>query len=257
MPHSPTIRILPEADTAVLFIHGICGSPTQFRRLLPLEQMIPQQWSIYNMVLDGHCGEVEDFSRSSMKKWKAQVQRVFEELSVSHRKVILVGHSMGTLLSMELAIRYPDRVSCLFLLGVPVRVFTRPFGIANLLKVAFGRLDEKDPVQLAMALATGIKCTSKLWKYVPWAPRMVELLYFGHVMGRRLSELSVPAIAWQSKRDEMVSNRSAKVLRRCGKVQVRELTHSTHFYYAPEDRDSVLEGFSNIIKCIQNNTAVR
>lgn len=42
MPHNPTVRILPDADTAVLLIHGICGSPTQFRRLLPLEQMIPE-----------------------------------------------------------------------------------------------------------------------------------------------------------------------------------------------------------------------
>ena len=257
MPHNPTIRILPDADTAVLLIHGICGSPTQFRRLLPLEQMIPENWSVYNIVLDGHCKTVGDFSRSSMKKWKAQVQSVFDELSVSHRKVILVGHSMGTLLSIDLAIRNPEKVGYLFLLGVPVRVGVRHFGITNLFRVVFGRLDTSDPVQTSMGIATGMILTRKLWKYTPWAPRMVELLHFGYAIGKQASLLSSPAVAWQSRNDEMVSNRSAVVLRRCGKIQVHEMAQSTHFYYAPWDKDRILESFSDMIQCIQNNTAVQ
>ena len=79
MPHSQRVRILPEANTAVLFMHGICGSPNHFRQLLPLEDAVPDDWSLYNMVIDGHCNKVEDFGRSSMNKWLTQVRAVFDE----------------------------------------------------------------------------------------------------------------------------------------------------------------------------------
>ena len=137
MVHKETIRIIPNADTAVLLIHGICGSPNHFRQLLPIEQQIPQNWSVYNMVLDGHCKSVMDFGRSSMKKWWQQVDGAFRLLAESHSRVIVVGHSMGTLFAMELAKCYPDMIPFLFLLASPVRVSVKPRAVKYLLKISF------------------------------------------------------------------------------------------------------------------------
>ena len=66
MDHRAYIRIVEDSDTAVLMIHGIAGSPAHFRDLIPV---IPADWSVYNILLDGHGGTVSDFSRTSMKKW--------------------------------------------------------------------------------------------------------------------------------------------------------------------------------------------
>lgn len=243
MSHEPTVRIVPGADTAVLLLHGICGTPDHFRALLPLEAQIPREWSVYNILLDGHCKQVEDFGRSSMKKWQDQVRSVFDELCRTHERVVLVGHSMGTLLSVQLALEHPERIPFLFLIAVPIPVRLRLWGIRNILRFPFGRLDASDPYQAALSKATGMTTSKKLWKYVPWAPRMLELLGQCDATRRCLSGLRVPCIAWQSERDELVSSRSVSVLRQSGTVQVHELKSSTHFYYAPEDAEAVLQSF--------------
>lgn len=243
MPHNEYIRIVPGAKTAVLFLHGICGSPNHFRQLIPLQQAVPEKWSVYNIVLDGHCKNVEDFGRSSMKKWKAQVQSVFDELCRTHEKVILVGHSMGTLFSIQLALEHPEKVAFAFLLAVPVRVFVQPRAVGYLMRIAFDRIDESDPVLVSMRNACGITQTKKVWKYIPWAPRMVELLCECSATGKQLDQLRVPCIAWQSEKDEMVSIRAGKLLRESGRVEVHDLPDSTHFYYPPEEVRAVEESF--------------
>lgn len=243
MPHKETTKLHPGADTAVLFIHGICGSPNHFKQLLPLEAAVPQGWSIYNIVLDGHCKNVEDFGRSSMKKWKSQVNSVFSELSKTHEKVIVVGHSMGTLLAIDLALQYPKKVAFLFLLASPVWVAVQPRAVKYLIKIAFDCVDENNPVLVSMRDACGIHQTKKLWKYIPCSLRMIELLQLCRQTANKLSDLRVPCMAWQSEKDEMVSRRAGKLLRQSGRVAVHDLPNSTHFYYQKEDAEAIMQGF--------------
>ena len=125
MEHKEYIRIIPEADTAVLFVHGIVGTPNHFITQIPLVDLVPENWSVYNVLLDGHGKGVEDFSRTSMKKWKEQVWRIFEQLAEEHDRVIIAAHSMGTLFAMQLAILHPEKVPFLFLVAVPMRPWVR------------------------------------------------------------------------------------------------------------------------------------
>ena len=71
MAHNEYIREVPGSDTVVFCIHGILGTPDQFN---PLLNQIPEEWSVFNILLDGHGKKVQDFSGSSMQKWKGQVQ---------------------------------------------------------------------------------------------------------------------------------------------------------------------------------------
>ena len=45
-----------------------------------------------------------------------------------------------------------------------------------------------------------------------------------------------------------MSNVTAPVLRRSCVMEVRELDNSTHFYYAPTEKEGVREEFTNWIK---------
>lgn len=247
MAHEETKRLLPGAKTAVLFIHGICGTPDHFRTVLPLEMLVPGDCSVYNLRLDGHGGTASDFGRSSMMAWKQQVWQIFESLLKTHQKVILVGHSMGTLFSIQLAVSHRERVAALFLLGVPLRVNLRLFGIRNFIRFGFGKLDERDPVQKSLQMASGITPTKKLWRYLPWIPRMLEL--FGQMgeTGKCLRALSVPTFAFQSRRDEVVSLRSGKRLVESGRVFVKTLPGSTHFYYPPEEANLLQQQFLRLL----------
>lgn len=248
MSHEPYRRIVPGARTAVLMIHGICGTPNHFRQLLPLQHLVPECCSVYNMVLDGHCKGVEDFSRTSMKKWKKQVWCAFEELSQSHEQVIMVAHSMGTLFSIQLALEHPEKIPYLFLIAVPLRVRVRLFGVTKILRYAFGRLDISKPTDAAMLQVCGITPTKMLWRYIPWLSRIFELIQEMHYTAKLLPKLTVPVVAYQSDPDEMVSNRSKTILEKSGKVRVQVLNRSTHFYYDAEDIPLLQEAFTEVLR---------
>ena len=226
--HSPFTRP-GTGPNAVLIVHGIAGSPGHFRDLIPA---IPETYTIYNILLDGHSGKVENLSHSSMTKWKAQVVNTLDELFDRHEKVVIVAHSMGTLFAIQAAIDFPDRIPALFLLAVPTRPWVRFSTFLTALKVAFGRLESSDAQ--AMGNETALELTPKLWKYIGWAPRMMELLAECSRVRKIIPNLTVPTQAFQSKTDELVSFRACKDLS-SPVIQITVLYNSGHFVYGAED----------------------
>lgn len=244
MNHAPYFR-KGTGRNAVLLIHGIAGSPAHFRDLVPV---IPESFSVYNILLDGHSGAVDNFSRSSMTKWKTQVQTVLGDLFKSHEQVVIVGHSMGTLFAIQAAIDHPDRIPRLFLLNVPTRPWVRLSTAYTAVRVAFGKLDR--PADRAMRGETALELTPKLWKYIGWAPRMIELLRECSRVRKILSQLRTPALTFQSRVDELVSFRSCRDLACNPCITNTMLENSGHFTYGDDDtaylQETLLEWLSKI-----------
>lgn len=230
--HKEYIRIVPCSRCAVLMIHGIAGTPAHFRDLIPV---IPENWSVYNIVLDGHGKTVRDFGASSMKKWKNQVAAILDELFVKYERIVLVAHSMGTLFSIQAAVNHPDKIDGLFLLAVPTRPWVRASTVATCLRVSRGDLHPDDAAGLAMFHATGIQLERNILKYVSWVPRLLELLVECRRTRKLLPRLTVPCQTFQSHTDELVSVRSCKDLENHPYIQNTVLYHSGHFAYSPED----------------------
>lgn len=232
MDHNPYIRDIPGSPVAVLMIHGIAGTPAHFRDLLPL---IPESWTVHNIVLDGHGGSVADFAASTMDAWRSQALGEAECLLARHEKLILIAHSMGTLFSIQAAIRHPDRVPFLFLLNVPTRPWVRFSTMLTSLRVSGGNLRKNDTAGWAMNNATCIRLERGIWKYAGWIPRLVELL--GEIARTRklLPRLQVPALAFQSRVDELVSFSSCRDLANHPCIHMTVLDDSGHFQYGPED----------------------
>ena len=247
MKHQEYIRIVPGADTAVLFIHGICGTPNHFTTQISMLDLVPENWSVYNVLLDGHGKGVRDFGKSSMKKWKSQVWGIFADLAQCHDQVVLVAHSMGTLFSIQLALENPKKVPFLFLIGVPLRPGLRLFGIVNTFRVALNLVREDKPFEKALRDDCGIDTSPWLWQYIGWIPRFLELFREIYRTEKVLKNLTVPCVAYQSKKDELVSNFTRGVLKRSGVVEIVDLKESTHCYYDPADAELLRKDF--LLRC--------
>ena len=226
------IRIVEGSDAAVLMIHGIVGTPAHFEEFLPL---IPADWSVCNLLLDGHGKGVREFGASSMDKWKTQVAARLEELLETHQQVLIVAHSMGTLFAIRAAVACPERIAGLFLLNVPMRVHLPPRTIAAALKNAFGRVKPDDKTAVAMKHGCGVQLTPYLWQYLSWIARYVELLREIGSVRKLLPQLTVPTLAFHSQKDELVSNRAVKDLRGHPYITVSKLPESGHFGYEVQD----------------------
>ncbi len=243
MDHREFVRYLPGSDRAVLLLHGIAGTPAHFRQFLPL---IPQDWSVYNVLLDGHGGEVGDFARSSMAKWKDQNAQWLALLRRRHKKIYIIAHSMGTLLSVQEAIRDGDKIAGLFLLNVPLQVHFPLSTMVLSVKAALGR--RSNPIVRAMLDDCSIRLTPKLWRYLAWAPRFWELLVQVRRTRKQIAALQVPCMAFQSRQDELVSMKSCEYLGRVSGLKMEVLEHSGHFCYSRQDMrllQSRLEEFLN------------
>ena len=229
MPHREYIREVPGSREAVLLVHGILGTPRHFDFLLPL---IPESRSVYNILLDGHGGTVTDFSHTSMEKWQAQVTTRLDELLARYDSVIIVAHSMGTLFAIAEAVRRPEKIRCLFLLQSPLRPRVKPATAFRSVLLPFGIVLKGGEL---MHRDCSVTLEPKIWKYIGWIPRFLELLTQCRRTRKLLEELSVPCRFYQSAQDELVSMRPCRDLRRHTRLETTVLPDSGHFGYTGED----------------------
>ncbi len=241
--HKEYKRIISNADKAVLFIHGIAGTPNHFRVFMPL---LPKTVSVYNLLLDGHGKGVQDFSHTSMKKWKQQVQSAIDELSSTHKTIYVVAHSMGTLLAIRQAVQ-TRKIAAMFLLAVPIKLFIKPAMFANSLKIYFNLINPKDKIAVAAKNAYGIAQDKNPLHYIGWIPRYCELFAEIRKTRKILPNLVTPCTAYQSSKDEIVSKRSVKYLKEQSNISVVPLPNSRHYYYETEDLNFLMNEFKKQI----------
>ena len=240
MDHSEWIREVPESKNAVLMVHGILGTPRHFDVFLPL---IPGDWSVYNILLDGHGAKVTDFSRSSMKKWKAQTAARLDDLLKRYDRVILVAHSMGTLFSLQEAAARPEKIAGLFLLQTPLR---------PRLKLRYACYSALMPLGIVpkaavdMIRGSSITLSPWLWQYLGWIPRFAELFIECRRTRKMLDQVTVPCRVFQSAKDEMVSMRTCRDLSKHPRLSVTVLPDSGHFAYHGADLELLKTEFSKL-----------
>lgn len=248
MDHASQVKIVPEAKSAVLFIHGICGSPRHFSDVLPMVQAVPEGWSYHNLLLRGHGGSVREFSRATMKQWKTQVWDAFNRLAAEHQRVAIVGHSMGTLFALQLAVEFHEKIPFLFLIASPIRPWVSLRGIGCCMRACFGKARTDHPVEMAIVEAGGIALTGKLWQYIPWAPNMIALLLEAVKTEKLLPKVKTNTVVFQSRHDEMVSRCSGVILQKCPCATVCTLEGSTHFYYPEAEAARIVSAFSEMLQ---------
>lgn len=243
--HKEYERLVDSADTAVLFIHGIVGTPNHFTDFV---NIVPSEMSVCNMLLDGHGKGVSEFSKTSMDKWKSQVDAKVMELSKTHSQIIIVAHSMGTLFAIEESVKHPELIKRLFLLATPIKLFIKPQMMLNTIKVYFGVIKDSDKKAQAAQRAYGIKDSKNIFKYLGWVPRYLELFKEIKVVRNLVPLINVPCDVYQSAHDEMVSINSVNILNSNNNIEVNVLAKSSHYYYDAEDYKYLLSEFSNRIQ---------
>ena len=238
------VKIVDGADTAILFIHGVLETSDFCLDYMPY---VPDDWSLYSMTLKGHGGKVEDFSHASMKEWEQEVHQVVGQLKATHKKLVIVTHSMGSLFAIQEAVNgMADR---LFLLNAPMKVFLRPTFFKLLFKVFTNWIGPEDKWYRESAEKYGIESDYNIFKYFGWLPRMIELLMEIAKTRKLTSGIKVPTTMYYSKYDEMVALASVRYLRGNKNIKLKLLPNSGHLYYSPEDKKKVIDDFKkNVIQ---------
>lgn len=241
--HREYKRIIENSKKVILFIHGILGTPNHFECFISL---VPDNISVYNVLLDGHGKGVKEFSKTSMKKWKKQIDDIVNELCSSCEEIYIVAHSMGCLLALEQSVKN-SKISKMFLLAAPLKLSLKPQMFINSLKVYFNKIDVDDEVGMAAKKCCGIHHDKNIFKYFGWIPRFLEL--FSEIKQTRniINKVSVPCSVYLSCKDEMVSLSSQKFLKDNSNFLITQLEKSGHFFYEEYDLEFLKNDFINFI----------
>lgn len=232
--HSPLKRIVPGAENAVLFVHGINATPRFFD---DFAAQLPPDWSIHNLLLPGHGGTVKDFGAHSAREWEAHVRASIDELRRTHGRIYIVAHSLGTLLSIREAVRDASRIEGMLLLCVPLRIWSRPTAwLRNISRVLA-------PERYAEEIRTcyGTEVDWRLWRYIGWIPRYLELFALSADARKKVAALKVPTRVYMAGRDEQVSMRSERCMAEVPSITLHRMPKSSHHRFTPEDRQALLD----------------
>ena len=242
--HTEYKRMAEGAHKAILLIHGIVGTPNHFKALIPL---VPEDMSVYNILLDGHGKGVKDFSKASMKRWEEQVCAAVSDLAKTHKEIYIAAHSMGCLLAIEQAVKRPV-IKKMFLLAVPLKLCIKPKMLRNSLCVYLNKVDPNDEELMAAKACYGIKADKNPLHYIGWVPRFLELFSKIKDTRKTVESVRIPCVACQSAGDEMVSNRSKAILEKNPAITVVELKNSGHYYYEKQDYFRMMELFKKFLE---------
>ncbi|MBU0914346.1 MAG: alpha/beta fold hydrolase [Gammaproteobacteria bacterium] len=141
---------------AIVLIHGLFGS---YENLGVIARALAGQWQVVNLDMRNH-GRSDWHDTMSYALMAEDIKDTLDHLGLE--QVALLGHSMGGKISMEFALRYPERVSKLILADIsPVQNRARHLEILSALEgIDLTNLQSRQQAdqELALSIAeTGVR----------------------------------------------------------------------------------------------------
>lgn len=238
------------ARSIVIFIHGIVEGPNQFTHLMGIGNSVG--YSVASLLLPGHGGSSKEFARTNKREWLEYVRNQINQYRKKYQNIILVGHSMGTLLSFLTYVENPKQIVGIVAIDSPLYVHMKWQAIRNNLKVGFcKKIPENDPANALLQATSVAPCS--VFRYITWLPRIIDLFLLMAHTRKILDKIKIPTLVIHADRDELVSTSSVQVFERKLPETYRtivRLSHSTHFVYAEEDLKMLHTLFINFLENI-------
>ena len=253
--HKQRYKHIENSDTIIVFIHGFTESPNQF---LDLEKLVYKKgYSLLNLLLPGHGKTSKDFYKNGYNQWINYLDTEVEKISKLYKNIILVGHSMGCLLGINLYLKNKYNIKGIFCINIPfnIRVDFKTF-LAGA-KICLMPNKIKDDFTKTMNDRTSVS-DRKTFQYIFWIPRYIDLFYLSYKMYFNIKNIKIPTIYLQSYYDGLVSIKSAITLKKnikkynLKKATIIILKESGHFEYSKKDKYIIEKSFLTFIKRIIN-----
>lgn len=117
-PYSRTYFHKGTRDEAVLLLHGFTATPAQMRPLA--EALAAEGYTVRAILLPGHGETLAAMERTTWRDWLGAAEAALREMMALHPRVDVVGLSMGGLIALNLAARFPvNRAVCI---STPARI---------------------------------------------------------------------------------------------------------------------------------------
>ena len=211
--------IAPKA--ILLVVHGIAEHSGRYMNLV--NYFVPKGYAVYSFDLRGHGKS--DGKRSYIERFSYYIddlQTFFNLVRTENpnAKIFLVGHSMGSTISVDYALEHQSELQGLIISGTTLKLGSSISKTAILMakilsvlmpKMGVSALDpggiSRDPVVVAAYVNDPLNYTGKLS-----ARFGVELLKTMEMLQSGLSEINLPILIMQGSQDRISDPASSKLL---------------------------------------------
>lgn len=187
-------------DTGCLLLHGYTGTPFEMRMLA--DHLHQAGYTVLAPRLFGHATQPQDMNRARWQDWMASVEDGLNLLKTCTRRQVVMGLSMGGMLTLLTAARFP--VS-------GIAVFSAPYAIPGAWRIKL--------IPVIRPFLPYFPKGSPDWhnpeaaldhKEYPAFPTrsLMELNALAGVMRKELENITAPALFVQSKQDKSIPQES-------------------------------------------------
>lgn len=195
----------------ILLIHGFTSGPSAFEFLIPALRQ--KGFSPSVPTLRGHSHDSwKKLAGFTWRDWLEDARKALDEAIEDDVCAVIVGHSMGGLLALNLAADHPGKVRALVLAGAAIYLaspFT-PGHFLGFLQPVLGR-SFKSWDMTPFYTDRMMLASDRNYRRAPMSSinTMIELV---SITKKRLSLVTAPTLILQGRRDRRVSWRSAKMI---------------------------------------------
>jgi carboxylesterase len=188
----------------VLLLHGFTSSLDTVNGLVP---HLKKAKIDYEMpVLRGHGTRYQNMSGVKAKDWFADAEKALLTLSKRVDKVVIVGLSMGGLVSLNLGIKHPSKIAGVITVAAALKFADPLSGLTPILSKAVKYWPSPNAFQ-------DMKLAKKSTNYEKFATDAFCSLYsYAKTTEKKLGKLKTPIRILQSKKDQIVSPVSANII---------------------------------------------
>ncbi len=195
----------------ILVIHGFTATLDSVKLLSLSLQKLGIPLSV--PLLTGHGASSPEALRGvKWERWMADAEDALQKLTLEAERIIVIGHSMGALLSLNLAVRYREKIDSLVLATPAIKLVSvlapgRPLHFAAPL---LGRIIRNWELKSDFAEAECKTCTP----HYSWVPTDAIISFFDLIKKSTplLGRVNVPVMIIHNRRENTVRPESAMIL---------------------------------------------
>ena len=176
-------------DVAILCLHGFTATTVEVRKIA--SYLSDQGYTTCGPLLPGHGSTPQELNRTGWKDWLACAENSLQELIGQYHQIFIIGESMGGLLTLNLAARYP------FIRGAIVAAPALKYHNLWLAKLCWPFIpylkkgNPVDSIPTQSYTINPIKAASSLYD-------------FQRVVKKVLPQVNVPLLFFQGKKDDTI-----------------------------------------------------